>query len=221
MTSVFVAPLLRRSLAAVFRFYDAFYFPIDDRTPPIDAALEVAIPSLGWTALRNEADATYRFSALTLEQPVPSGPALAVQVVSARGDYVSFEPIVLTLPRAVSTPPRRSDYLIALPLWPTTAFRPPGFETAVYGRILSPTAQPVSDLRVRAWTGGAPLPPPGSPYTRSNAQGEFLFRFPLLKGAAGRTESISLQLADGAVAVAPTSVLITRGQTQIIELQRS
>jgi hypothetical protein len=221
VTIAFVAPRLRRTLSAVYRFYDAFYFPIDDHSPPIRSPLELSIPLLGWVALRNDVDVTYRFSALTLSRPAPSGAAMVANVVATNGDYISFEPILLTLPKPVSAPPQRSDFLVSLPLWPTTALRPPDGETAVRGIIRSPTSQPVANLKVQAWTGGALIPPPGNPFTRSNAQGEFLVRFPLLKGAPGQTESMAIQLADGAVAVSPTPVSITLGHTQIVQFQRT
>jgi hypothetical protein len=217
----FVAPLLQRTLSAVYRFYDAFFYPIDDRTPPVASSLDVSIPSLGWSALRAGGDFSYRFSALTLTRPAPGGANLAVQVIAAGGDYASFEPILLTLPLPLSTPPKRADFLIATPLWPTTALRPPGGETVVRGLIRSSTAQPIADLKIQMWIGAAPLPPPGTPFTRSNANGDFLFRFPLLKGVPGQNVLVNIQLSDGAVPVAPGALSIVLGQTQIIEFQRN
>lgn len=221
MNAPYVAPLLQRTLSAVYRFYDAFFYPIDDRTPPVTSPLDVSIPSFSWSALRAADDFTYRFSALTLTQPAPSGPNLAVQVVAPGGDYVSFEPIVLALPLPLSTPPKRADFLISKPLWPTTAVRPPDGETAVRGYLRSNTAQPVADLKVQMWLGAVLVPPPGTPFSRSNANGDFLFRFPLLKGVPGQTVSISIRLSDGAIAVSPASLSIVLGQTQIIEFQRT
>jgi hypothetical protein len=215
-----VAPLLQRTLCAVYRFYDAFFYPISDLTPPVTSPLSVSIPSLNWSALPSDDDFTYRFSAPTLTQVAPSGANLAVQVTSANGDYVSFEPIALTLPLPLSTPPQRSDFLIQRPLWPTVALRPGRAETAVHGRIWTAGAQPVADIKVEIWTGGTPLPPPGTPYTRSNANGDFLFRLPLLKGASGASATFAIQLAGGAIGVSPASVSIALGQTQIIEFQR-
>ena len=221
MSAPYVAPLLQRTLTAVYRFYDAFFYPLDDHTPPVTTLLDVSIPSYNWSAFRSTADFTYRFSALTLTQPAPSGLNLAVQVVAPGGNYVSFEPIVLALPLPLSTPPKHADFLIAQPLWPTTAVRPPAGETAVRGHIRSSTAQPVADLKVQMWLGAVPVPPPGTPFTRSNAHGDFLFRFPLLKGAPGQPVSISLRLSDGAITVAPASLSIVLGQTQLIEFQRA
>jgi hypothetical protein len=214
-----VAPRLQRSLAAAYWFHDVFY-PLDAFTPPIGVPLDVSIPSLNWSALRAESDFTYRFSVLTLTQPAPTG-ALTVQVTAPGGEYVSFDSIVLTLPLLVSSPPQRSDFLVAKPLWPTAALRPPDGETAVRGHIVSPTAQPVADLEVEMWLGNAPVPPPGTPFTRSNTSGDFLFRFPLLKGAPGAPLPVRIRLSGGAIPVSPASLSIALGRTRIIPFQRT
>jgi hypothetical protein len=213
-----VTPLLQRSLSAVYRFYDAFYFPIDKFTQPIASPLDVSIPALRWSASRAETDFSYRFSTLTLTQPAPSGANLAVEVVSTDGDYVSFEQIVLTLPLALSSPPKPADFLIVRPLWPTVAFRPPGGETAVRGQIRSAAALPVAGLKIVMWPGAAVTPPAGTPFTRSNANGEFLFRFPLLKSAGG--SPFHIRLNDGAIGVSPASPSVVFGRTQMIQFQR-
>jgi hypothetical protein len=219
MSAPFVQPLLLRTLAAVYFFYDVFY-PFDDRVQPITVSLDVSIPELGWQALRSDDDFTYRFSALT--QPAPVGTNLAVQVVASEGDYVSFEPTLLTLPLPLSVPPSRADFLIPTPLWPTVAVRPPVGETAIRGQIQSATMQPVADLKVEMWPGPDPTPPPGTPYTRTNATGDFLYRFPWLKWTPQpSTISINARLNDGAVAVSPSSLSIQLGLTQIIQLQRT
>jgi hypothetical protein len=220
MSGPFVAPQVQRTLSAVYRFYDVFQFPIGDLTPPVASPLDVSIPSLQWRAWR-AADLTYRFSALTTTRPAPGGVDLAVQVTALNRDYVSFEPILLTLPRPLSTPPRRADFLIAQQLWPTTALRPRNGETGVRGVIRSGSAQPVADLKIVMWVGGAALPPPGTPFTRSDENGDFLFRFPLLKGVPGQTVSAAIQLSDGAVPVSPAAMPVVLGQTRIIEFQRN
>ncbi|HEX3864910.1 MAG TPA: hypothetical protein VHY35_24755 [Stellaceae bacterium] len=217
----FVAPRLQRSLSAVYRFYDAFLFPPDERTPPLDVTLDVTIPALDWAALPWANDFTYRFSASTLTRPAPSGAGLAVEVTARNGDYINFEPILLTLPLAVSLPPLRSDFLIARALWPTPAARPPAGETVVRGTVRSATAQPVADLKVVMWSGGSVSPPAGTPYTRTNAAGDFLYRLPQLKGATGSAVSITIQVEDGAVTVAPATLPILLGQTQIVAFQRA
>jgi hypothetical protein len=220
MNALLVPPLLQRTLSAVFRFYDAFFYPLDDRVAPIRSPLDVSIPGLRWRAVRGD-DFTYRFSASTLTQPAPAGANLAVQVAASGGDYASFEPILLTLPLPLSVPPSRADFLLPTRLWPTVALRPPEGETAVRGQIRSGTAQPVADLKVEMWPGPAATPPAGTPYTRTNAAGDFLYRFPRLKGAAGSTLSLNVRLNGGAVAVSPSSLAIVAGLTQILQLQRT
>jgi hypothetical protein len=221
MIPSFVEPALQRTLSAVYRFYDAFLFPIADTTPPVSSPLDVSIPSLEWIALRVDTDATYRFSALTLKRPAPTGINLPVQVLAPGGDYVSFVPILLTLPVPVSIPPKHTDFLIPTPLWPTTIVRPPDGETAVRGVITSPTAQPVAGLTIEMWTGASPTPPPGTPFTRSNAGGEFLFRFPLLKGTPGTPLSVRIRLNGGGIPVLPATLPVVFGRTQIVPFTRT
>ena len=218
--STLVSPLLQRTLAAVYRFYDAFLFPLVDTAPPITSPLEVSIAKFRWNALR-AGDFTYRFSSLTLTGPAFTGVNLPVQVTASAGDYINFEPILLTLPLPISTPPQRSDFLIPKPLWPAFSFRPPAGETAVRGQIQSPSAQPVAGLKIEMWPGAAPVPPPGTPYTLSDANGAFLYRFPLLMGASGSVLPINVRLNGGLLAVTPASLPVVLGQTQIFQLQRT
>ncbi|MDR3698757.1 MAG: hypothetical protein P4L56_03920 [Candidatus Sulfopaludibacter sp.] len=220
MSATFVFPALQRTLSAVYRFHDAFFFPIDDTTPPITSPLQVSIPSLRWSANRSEEDFTYRFSALTLAQPAPGGVNLAVQVTALAGDYTSFEPIELTLPLPLSVPPQRADFLIPTPLWPTAAVRPGDGETAVRGQIQSAGALPVSGLNVEMWPGPSPTPPPGTPFTVSDAVGQFVYRFPRLKGPAGSVQFFNISLNSGAIAVTPASLPVVLGVTQTILFQR-
>jgi hypothetical protein len=219
MNGPYVAPLLQRTLWAVYRFYDRFFDPTDDRTPPVTAPLEVSIPDLCWSAFRAD-DFTYRFSTLTQTPTFPK-PLYDVQVVAPDGDYVNLESIKLPLPKIVSKPPTWDNFLSLVPLWPAVAVRPPIGETAVRGHIKSGTAQPVADLTVEIRPGAAPSPPPGTPYTRSNANGDFLWRFPLLKGASGQTVTIGIQLNGGAIAVAPNSLSIELGRTNVVLFHRT
>ena len=221
MKAPYVSPLLRRTLSAVYRFYDAFFFPIDDTTPIVNSPLDVSIPALGWSALRVDKDFTYRFSARTLTQSAPSGTNQVVQVTASMNDYVSLEPILLTLPLPLSSPPRAADFLIVKPLWPTVALRTGVGETAVRGHIFSPTAQPVAGLKVEMWPGSGGTPPPGTPYTRSDADGDFLYRFPLLKGPPGSTASFNIRVNNGAITVLPASLVITLGGAQIASFERT
>ena len=97
--SAFVTPILQRTLSAVYRFYDVFFFPLDDTSPPVTIPLDVSILALRLTAQHAPTDATYRFSALTLTQPAPTGVNLDVQVSDSSGQYTTLQPIQLTLPR--------------------------------------------------------------------------------------------------------------------------
>ncbi len=217
------SPIFQRSLSAVFTFYDAFLYPPGssqppDPTPLVGSPLGVSIPSLQWQAAAAD-DGSYRFSALTLTQPAPGGANLAVQVDAPLGDYLSFDPITITLPLPISSPPLRSDFLIPTKLWPTVAFRPPSGETAVRGIIASPTAQPVSNLKIEMWLGAGPAP--GSPYTFTNLNGEFLFRFPLFQSASGQTTQANIQINSGAIPVLPAAPTVLIGATQILQFQRT
>jgi hypothetical protein len=215
------SPLLQRTLAAVYVFYDAF-FPLDDHTRPLTSPLKVSIPELHWDAFFGAGDSTYRFSALTLTQPPPSG-LRKVQVTAVNGDYSSLVDIAVTLPLPIppNTPPTRADYLIPTPLWPTVALRPPDGETAVRGSIFTSTAQSVAGLKVEMWLGPAVTPPVGTPFTLTNANGDFLFRFPLLKKplAPATTIDMRLRLHGGALTVSPSSLPVLYGQTQILSFQ--
>jgi hypothetical protein len=160
---------------------------------------------------------------LTLTQPAPTGTNFVVEVTAPAGDYVSFEPILLKkLPVTISSPPARADFMNAVPLWPTTAVRLAIGETAVRGVLASLTAQPVADLKVEMWLDPAVAPPGVSPfYTRTNANGDFLYCFPLLKGAAGSSVPVKIRLNDGTVTVVPSSLSIVLGRTQILHFQRT
>jgi hypothetical protein len=180
--------------------------------------LDVSIPTLRWSALPEESDRTYRFSALTLTQPAPIGVNLAIEVTAPGGQYVSHEPILVTLPRPLSAPVQRADFLVNQLLWPTTALRPPPGETAINGSIRSATAQPVDNLTVEIWSG----PPSLRRERRSRARrrGNFLNRFPLRKGPAGSLANVRIRLNGGAVAVAPATLPIVLGRTQAIPFDR-
>ena len=217
--TTFVTPTLQRSLSVVYRFYDAFFFPLDDTSPAIGTELDVTIPALQLSALRVESDRTYRFSALTLTHPPPAGVNLPVKVTARGDEYVSLEPILITLPRPLSVPVQRSDFLINQRLWPTTVVRPPVGETAIHGSIRSATAQPVNNLTVEIWS-GPPVPPAGTPFTRSDARGNFLFRLPLFKGPAGSSPTVRIRLNGGAVTVTPATLPIVLGTTQVIPFDR-
>ena len=71
------------------------------------------------------------------------------------------------------------------------------------------------------WLGPSPLPPAGTPFTRSNARGEFVFRFPLLKAAPGQPLPVHIRLDNGLVHVLPALPVLTTGRTQIVSFQRT
>lgn len=215
------APLLRRSLAAVYRFYDIFYLPFDGAVPPVRSPLAVSIPSLRWHALWAENDATYRFSALTLTKSAPIATQMAVEVVAQNGDYVNHEPIKLDLPLPLSTPPRSDDFLLCRALWPTTAFRPPPGETAVRGQICGAGA--LGGLRVVMAEGATPPLDGDGPYTFTDARGEFLFRFPRQKGPPRDNITLHIQVSEGGlpVAITPATVSAVYGTTNLCQFQRT
>jgi hypothetical protein len=71
------------------------------------------------------------------------------------------------------------------------------------------------------WTGASPVPPPGTPFTRSNAGGEFLFRFPLLKGTPGTLLPLQIRLNAGGIPVLPAALPVDFGRTQIVQFTRT
>jgi hypothetical protein len=220
MSAPMVTPLLKRSVSVVYRFYDAFLYPtLSDRTPAIDAQLEVSIPKFDWNALRSGEDLTYRFSWMTLTQSPPGGLNLDVEVVSTDGVYMNLDPFQVSLPLAVSSPPKASDFLQTKPLWPAESMRPPVGETAVRGRISNAANVPSTGVKVEMWTGGSAVPPPGTPFTQSAANGCFLYRFPLLAGIRGSTVTVNVRLNNGALLVTPSSLPVVIGQLQIFQLK--
>jgi hypothetical protein len=200
-------------------FHDIFFRPFDDRTPRVRSALEVSIPERSWLAYYAASDATYRFSAVDWEAPLPS--TLAVVVRSIDGDYASYEPLTITLPLAIPSPPLASSFLIHRPLWPTSAFRPIAGETAISGMITHPTLK-ISGLRVVMYSGA---PDPLSPYTYTDAAGGFLFRLPYLGAASSAVPTIpmSIDVRDGVtpVVVSPASAVVTLGRQNRFVFVRS
>ncbi len=210
-------------LAVVYRFRDTFYQPPLPNTPPVRSALSVTITLTDGsklTAIRSEVDATYRFRVPAGQ--VPSG-TFDVTVDSLDGVYVNHEPFTVDLPvtLADATAPKGSDFLKVKQLWPTRLFRVPIGETAVIGRIESATL-PVNDLKVELYQGGSP--PVGTPYARTDANGEFVYRLLGLPGSVPGTpptETLNIQVEGGAVTVTPTSFTVTLGKTQFIPFTRT
>lgn len=189
------------ALAAVWRFEDAFSgrvvdVPLDVRVDTIAPAYP-HMPLLPWRAVRGD-DATYRFGVSGGTVP-PVGP-LAVTIQIPGAEYAAFESLSMVLPRTVSTPPTRADFLIVSDLWPTRVFRIPDGETAVVGTIRSVGAlASVAGLRVTMWS-AANAAPPSTPYTYTDANGDFVARLlgpdfrTLVGGVAKTTVDVSIQI---------------------------
>jgi len=210
------APTWTRSLAAVVQFVDPF------TGLPIRVPFSVSLPALRWTAQRWDTDATYRFSLpnMPLVGGAPQLPVctFALSITPAGGPYAALEPRQITLPPAAPHPPPvlAADYLVALALWPTVAFRVPAGETAVTARLVSATNQNVGGLKARLFDAASPPPPPNV-YTRSDAAGQFLIRLPALRrgNAANPTALLDVQVFDAAnapIAVTPATLTVPIGQ---------
>lgn len=219
-------------LAVVLQFIDAFTGAI------VSAPLSVSIPTPGavlrpptpWLARRDSGDSTYRFIATNAD--VPTG-TFDVAVEAAGGEYVNLEPVTVTLPMVPPGPvpphpaaPRRADeYLVQKVLWPTTRLRPPPGETAIRGTIASTGGASVAGLRVIVFTAGDPVP--ASPYTRTDEQGQFLFRLPALQsrlvgGAVVSTASLAVEVrnaADNVLVVVPAGpYVVDVGRVSVLSI---
>ena len=215
--------LLTRDLAVAVRFVDPF------TGQAVRVPMSVSIPALQWSAVRSERDATYRFSLANLPTVggVPQFPAWAMGThaleVNVPGElYAMMEPLTVTIPPAAPhVPPAPADYRVDLPLWPTRALRSPPGETAVVGRLASSGGAAVGGWKVTLFQGGAP--PPGAPYARANAAGEFLFRLPGLKRGSSAIPTASLGVevrdpADVVQPVAPGTITVPVGVMSMVAL---
>jgi hypothetical protein len=209
------APMWTRDLAAAVQFVDPF------TSLPVRIPCAVSMPALRWTALRWDADATYRFSRpnvpLVGAPQLPTG-TFTLSVTPAGGSYAALEPRQITLPVAAPHPPPVlfADYLVALPLWPTVVFRVPAGETAVLARLVSTSNQNAAGLKARMFDGSSP-PPPASVYTRSDVAGQFLIRLPGLQrgNAANPTVVLDVQIfnvANAPLVVVPPTLTVPIGQ---------
>jgi hypothetical protein len=211
-------PSLVHRLGAALRFLDAF------AGTRVGVPLIVSIPAQNWTALRWEPDATYRFG--VTNQLLPTG-LFDVTVDVPGGEYVSAEPFQVQLPppSLPHAPPLLfSDYLVERPIWPTPTFRPPPGETAIHGRIdSSGGATAVSGLKVILFVWPGPVP--ASPYAYTNANGDFLFRLPGLKGSVSgmtvvSTADLGIEVRDPSNAVIPVSPVsvfgVPLGRTSVL-----
>ena len=205
MIHVPLSPVSQR-LAAAVSFFDAFR-ETPGEPPFVREPLRVSIPSHDWAAIGIDNDGIYRFA---YPRGVELGGLFDVEVVSESGTYVDFEPLQLALPLPVSSPPLRTDFWVFHKLWPTRSFTLPPGETAVVGRITSPTAQQVARLKVQLH--------PGSPARRSRravhlhgrATASSCSDFPSLPGPVpGGTQTLHISVVDSManpVATIPASV---------------
>ena len=204
----------RRVLAAAFAFRDVFV--------PESAGVLVAVPlevsALGALAWRGD-DGTYRIS---LSGPAPTVPAgtFPVSVSAPGGAYAALDPITVTLPRAVSSPPVRGDFLQIVPLWPTRRLRLPPGETAVHG-VVTQLGVPQPGLRILLHPGA--VPPPGTPEARTDERGEFVYRFPLGPGVAATAPmSLTVTCFDpiDPLTLTPSALTLAAGRVHTLSLQR-
>lgn len=189
-------------LGLALRFVDIF------TNAAVTLPLRVFVPAQEWEAIRCASDATYRFA--FTHHPVPAG-TFDAEVVAPGGEYINYEPIQITLPVAPGVPPppvRRQDYLYNHPLWPTRQVRLPPGETGILGRIVRPPGQSPANLEVRVYeVGGAP---PATPYTRTDGQGEFLFRLPWVRqemslGAVNPPPDLAIEIRDDTGPIGPAN----------------
>lgn len=208
--STTMLPMQQRALAFAIGFRDRFLPNPDD--PPIRLPLEVE--ALGQRAVAG-ADGTYRISVTGTPPVIPAG-TFPISVRAPGGQYVAFDPIEVTLPLPASVPPRRMDYLLLQPLWPTRRRALPHGETALVGTITT-QGLPLPGLTVLLHQGQGPLP--GTPDARTDATGSFVYRLPFARGATSASPlSFNLTVLDGstALAVMPHAVSLAPGRTNTL-----
>ena len=215
MTSLLLHPTIAHRLGSAVQFIDHF------TRLPIRTPLRVSIPNQRWDAIRSESDFTYRFIRTNREIPIGN---FDVVVECPSGEYESVEPVTVALPIIVGHPPPivRDDYLSRFPLWPTRRLRPEVGETVVIGRLLhtGPPLAPAVGMRVRLST--PVIPPPGTAYAYSKANGEFVYRLPGLRmsisgGIPVRTATLNVEIRDAADVVSfpaiPSTIVVRLGET--------
>lgn len=208
-------PRLVHHLGVALRLVDIF------TDLPVAVPLTVTVPAQGWEAVYRATDSTYR---LVFTHRAPPSGKFAVAVAAPGGEYRSLEPIQVTLPVTPGVPPplvRRVDYLISRPLWPTRVWRPPVGETVVLGRLTRVGAGAVADLDIRIFAVGQSVP--ATPYTRSDGQGEFLFRLPWLRPTMSGTTinppptlAIEVREAGNPLTVNPATFPLLPGRAQVL-----
>ena len=207
-------PLQQRELAFAITFRDRFLPAVE--APPIRVPLEVE--ALGQRAFA-AGDGTYRISVVGTPPVVPVG-TFPVTVQAPGGEYVAFDLIEVVLPRVVSVPPQRSDYLLVEALSPTRLFQIPRGETALIG-VITQLGVPQPGLTVQLHENAAPLPE--TPEARTNDAGEFVYRFPFAPGAASPDPlSLNVTVLDGVtpVPVIPAAVQLATGRVHTLTFHR-
>jgi hypothetical protein len=194
-------------LGVAIRFIDVFTGEV------IRVPLQVSAPAQNWQAVRRAQDATYRF--VFSEVSVPTG-SFDIDVEAPGGEYLNWIPIEVTLPIVPATSPITvGDYLMELPLWPTRRVRPPDGETAVIGRLVSATANPVSNLDIRLFRQGDPAP--AMPFARSDGMGAFLFRLPWFQWQTPPLPNVEIRVTESGgtiLPVNPSSFALEPGRLQ-------
>lgn len=234
-----VAPITSRQLAVAVQFTDGFTGqPIFNKYTVSIAKFPGVAPPLtrtlagAWAGAWSGSDATYRFSLTNLPLPaqLPNGTFDLVAANqggaslyanplprSPSGPYATATPLTVTIPPVAphAPPVRASDYLFALPLWPTVAFRVPDGETAVSGWVMSRAAgtpQVGFGVAIAPAAAGAGA----APRTITDGSGQFLYRLTNLVRPAGPNPTVALTITlvdqTGApVAVQPQNLTVSAG----------
>jgi hypothetical protein len=233
-----VAPSGTRQLAVAVQFIDGFtgqpifnkYSVSIENFPGVAPKLMQSLAD-GWAGAWSSSDATYRFSLTNLPPPaqLPGGtfnlvvtnpggaPVYATPLPpSPSGPYAASAPLKVTIPPVAphAPPVLASDYLVALPLWPTVAFRVPNGETAVSGWVVSKASgTPQVGYGVAFAAAGAAG---AAPQAVTDGSGQFLYRLTNLARPAGPNPQVTLTITivdqkGAAVTVAPANLTVSAG----------
>jgi hypothetical protein len=234
-----VALSTTRQLAVAVQFVDGFTgqpifnkYSVSIETFPGVAPKLLQSLADGWAGAWSGSDATYRFSLTNLPPPaqLPGGtfnlvvtnpggaPVYANPLpASPSGPYAASAPLKVTIPPVAphAPPVLASDYLVALPLWPTVAFSVPNGETAVSGWVVSKASgTPQVGFGVTFASAGAAAG--AAPQAVTDGSGQFLYRLPNLARPAGPNPQVTLNITmvdqnGAAVAVTPPNLTVSAG----------
>jgi hypothetical protein len=230
-----VALSTTRQLAVAVQFIDGFtgqpifnkYSVSIEKFPGVAPKLMQSLAD-AWAGAWSGSDATYRFSLTNLPLPaqLPGGtfnlvvtnpggaPVYANPLpASPSGPYAVSAPLKVTIPPVAphAPPVLASDYLVALPLWPTAAFRVPNGETALSGSVVSKASgTPQVGYGVAFAAAGA------APQAVTDGSGQFLYRLTNLARPAGPNPQVTLTITivdqkGAAVDVAPANLTVSAG----------